>query len=322
MKNTNKNLAYLRKAQHFADSGFSLIEMMISITIGLLIVAALVGVLTSNARNAKTNDRTAELQSNGRFALDHLKRELHHAGYRAYTWAEPNTPSTLPAITGECTDGGAAGTFVSNIRQGVWGANDTNPFTANCIPAANRVRGDVLVIRRGAFAAATSLTANTVYFRSSYAMGEVFQGTVVPAGVTGTPITTIALQEYVYYIGNDDLNATLPALRRVALQADGTMLDELVVSGIEEMQVQYGRYDTAQNTQYFDADAITGTATDAAQTQWDDVNSVRIWLLARNSTAETGYTNTNSYAMGDITYPAQNDNFRRQLFTAVVQLRN
>jgi hypothetical protein len=51
------------------------------------------------------------------------------------------------------------------------------------------------------------------------------------------------------------------------------------------------------------------------------VNSVRIWLLARNARAETGYSNTNSYVMGDVTYTV-NDSFRRQLFSAVVQLRN
>lgn len=67
--------------------GFSLVEMMISITIGMMIVAALVGVLASNSRSAKANDRTAELQSNGRYALDHLTRELRAAGYRGYTVA-------------------------------------------------------------------------------------------------------------------------------------------------------------------------------------------------------------------------------------------
>ena len=308
-------------------AGFSLVEMMISITIGLMIVAALVGVLVSNSRNAKTNDRSSELQSNGRFAMEHLKRELRHSGYRGYTWAEPiSPPSAMPNVSGECIDeltpGAVAGSFVSNIRQGIWGANDSNPYSGTCLPAANWMRGDVLVLRRGSFIAPTSLTANTVYFRSSYAMGEVFQGVSPPAGVVGTPIANFALQEYVYYIGKDDADVTVPALRRVALQSNGTMLDEIVVSGIEHMQVQYGRYNTAQNTQYFNGNNISGFSTDPAQTQWDDVNSVRIWLLARNSKAEPGYINTNSYLMGDITYPSQNDHFRRQLFAAVIQLRN
>jgi hypothetical protein len=99
----------------------------------------------------------------------------------------------------------------------------------------------------------------------------------------------------------------------------------MVVSGIEHMQVQYGRLDTASNTRYYNANSIAGASTDSPTTltsyAWDEVNSVRIWLLARNSKAEPGYTNTTSYVMGDLTYTV-NDSFRRQLFTAVVQLRN
>lgn len=305
-----------------AERGFSIVEMMISITIGLMVVAALVGVLASNSRSSKTNERTSELQSNGRYALDHLKRELRHAGYIGYTWAVPNAPTTPIAVANECLDGGAANTFVQNIRQGIWGANDSNPYSGNCLPTANRLRGDVLVIRRVASAPTTVPVANTMYFRSSYAMGEVFQGTTAPASVTGTPIASFALHEYVYYIGSDDNDANVPALRRIALQSNGSMADEMVVSGIEHLQVQYGRTTTDLNTQYYDANGITGASTAAEKTDWEEVNSVRIWLLARNAKAETGYLNTTPYTMGDITYPAQNDSFRRQLFTAVVQLRN
>lgn len=309
------------------NAGFSIVEMMISITIGLVIVAALVGVLASNSQNSKTNDRAAELQSNGRYALDHLRRELRHAGYRGYTWAEPST-STISGVTNECLDGGAANSFVVNIRQGVWGA-DSNPYSANCLsgtsPATTYLRGDVLVIRRLANSPTATLAQNTVYFRSSYAAGQIFQGTIQPTTITGTPIDNFAVEEYVYYIGSDDNDVTVPALRRIALLPDGAMVDEILVSGIEHMQVQYGRTTTDLNTQYYDANMISGNSTDDAETpgyQWDDINTVRIWLLVRNSKKETGYTNTNSYNMGNLVYGPMNDNFGRQLFTTVVQLRN
>ncbi len=317
--------------------GFSMIEMMISITIGLVIVAALVGVLTSSSSSTKSNSRSSELQSNGRFALDYLKRELRQAGYRGYTWAEPTTPSTtLTAITNEClVAGAAAASFVANIRQGVWGANDNNPFAASCIPASkynSTINSDVLLIRRVASDILTgNSVANTFYFRSSYSLGEVYRGTGA-AALAGAPVLSgaptpqadFALQEAVYYIGKDDNDATMPALRRVTLVADA-MVDEMVVSGIEQMQVQYGRLDTASNTQYYNADSISGGPSDSPVTSttyaWDEVNSVRIWLLARTAKAETGYSNTTSYVMGDKTYTV-NDSIRRQLYTAVIQMRN
>jgi hypothetical protein len=97
------------------------------------------------------------------------------------------------------------------------------------------------------------------------------------------------------------------------------MTDELVASGIERMQVQYGRLTTAPDTQYFNT--LAGNSSDAAETAWDEVNVVRIWLLARNSTPEPGLVNNTTYAMGDANF-TPGDNFRRQLFTTVVQLRN
>lgn len=307
-------------------AGFTLIEMMVSITIGLGIIAGLMTVLASNSSSSRTNERTSELQTNGRYALDSMKQELRQAGYRGYTWAEPNVMSTaMGTLTGECLEAGAgAASFVSNIRQGIWGANDSNPFSGNCIPTASYAGDDVLVVRRLAGVPAAALAANTVYFHSSYGVGEVFRGTTAPV-FTGsqTPLADFSVQIYVYYISPFTTSSTesprVPALYRVALQADGSMARELVASGIEHFQVQYGRLSTVPDTRY--DNAITGTSTNSAPTDWDEVNSVRIWLLARNATAEPGYENTNSYAMGDQTYTV-NDSFRRQLFTTVVQLRN
>lgn len=311
--------------------GFSMIEMMISITIGLMILAALTGVLTSSSRNSKTNDRTSELQNNGRYAMDQLSRELRNAGDHAYTPLSNPIGSDAITITGILPVCGGSTAFVSNIRQGVWGANDNNPFAGNCIPANYRT-GDVLVIRRTADQATASASgvANTDYMRSSYDQGRVFQF----VNVAGVPTITgnanagnFELWQYVYYIGSDDNDANIPALRRVRLQTatdsvPGSMVDEMVVSGIEQMQVQYGIFTASTGvTQYFNANGITGNSTDTGTTDWDNVNVVRIWLLARNTKIENGYSNTNSYVMGDQTYTV-NDSFRRQLFTTVVQLRN
>lgn len=312
-------------------SGFSLIEMMISITIGLMIIAALVGVLVSNSRSSKTNDRTSELQSNGRYAMAHLSSELRHAGFHAYTPLSNPILSAAVTVTGALPVCGGSTDFVTNIRQGIWGGNDNNPFAANCI-SANYRTGDVLVVRRLADQATPSASgvANTDYLRSSYDQGRVFQfvdAATVPT-VTGNAIAeNFELWQYVYYIGNDTNDANLPALRRVRLQTatdttPGSMADEMVVSGIEQMQVQYGIFNpTTGTTQYFDADGITGSSVDTGATDWDNVHVVRIWLLSRNAQPETGYANTTSYQMGDLTYTV-NDSIRRQLFTTVVQLRN
>lgn len=312
--------------------GFTLIEMMISITIGLGILAGLVGVLASTSGNSRSNDRTSELMTNGRYALNAIKQEARQAGFRGYTWAEPGTPNpwAAPADASGCYESGSsAGAFVSNIRQAVWGANDSNPFSDSCIPsAAFADNNDVFVIRRLASMPSATLKANAIYFRSTFDRGQIFRGTTPPS-FSGSPLPlgSFALETYVYYLSPFTVSATesplVPALFRMSLGSDGNMSRELVASGIERMQVQYGRYSTALTTQYLNAGEgpLTGSSASTASTGWDDIHSIRIWLLARTATPEPGYSNTNTYQMGDKTYTV-NDGFRRQLFSAVVQFRN
>jgi type IV pilus assembly protein PilW len=310
-------------------SGFSMIEMMISITIGLLIIVALIGVLNSAASSSKTNDRTNELQSNGRFALDHLKNELRLAKYRGYTWVTPNT-STV-AITNEClVTGATAGSFVNNLSQGIWGTKGTNPYGANCL-STGYLRGDVLVIRHVSTNPLTppaTISSTDIYFRSTFVKGEMFKpaaNAVATSGAPlnadgtpfGTPLADFLVNTYVYYIGSDDNNAATPALRRLSLANASMSNDEMVVSGIEQIHVEYGRTPVGGTTiQYFNADEITSS------TDWLDVSSVRIWLVARHSQTEPGYTNPPPLTMGRVTYTPPNDSYTRQLFSTVVQLRN
>lgn len=317
------------------QGGFTLIEMMISITIGLGILAGLVGVLASTSSNSRSNDRTSELLSNGRYALNSMKMELREAGFRGYTWAEPDVMAAgaLGAPGNECLQAGAAaGAFVANIRQGVWGSDDAaatpNPFAANCIPAARFAAGnDILVVRRVAPFPTAALVANTLYFQSTYERGQVFRGNAAPT-FGGTPLASFAMQEFVYYISPVTNVATpespaIPALRRLALNSAGDLVDELVASGIEHLQVQYGYFETDGTIRYFRAGqgSLAGDSFTAASSGWDNVNSVRIWLVARNSAVEPGYVNNNTYTMGGQNF-VKADNFRRQLFSTVVQLRN
>lgn len=237
-------------------------------------------------------------------------------------------------------DGGAAGSFVSNLIQGIWAANDSNPYSANCL-SGRYLRDDVLVVRHtggmlpdadGNLPYAATLRPNTFYFHSCFGWGEVFQGMTPPNHQKCVDIYDFPMQEYVYYIGRDDADSSLPALRRIALKGNGDtcngtslsvalMCDEMVTSGIERMQLQFGHKPTNSLMQYHNADQIGGRSSDLVKTDWEEVRSVRIWLLARSATSDPGYTNDNSYDMGDVTYQP-NDGYRRQLFTAIVKLRN
>ena len=313
--------------------GFTLIELMVASTIALVMLIGVANLYLSSLSTEKTNDQASEITTNGRFAIDTLRRELLHAGFRGVTWAAPSTiTTTIGTVSNECIGTG----FATNIRQGVWGSNDNNPFSATCIPATNYSVGDVLVVRRAALAVSATLSNNVLYFRSAYERGEVFQGgqsATLSTAFTQTPQYNYALNVNVYYISPYTTSATesplVPALYRVtlgdggALATGAAMTNELVAGNIENMQVRYGRYTTDQNTQFYSAGNVstTATATTTTSTEWDAVNSVRIWILVRASQPDPGYQNTSTYTLGDITVTV-NDSFRREVFSTVVHLRN
>ena len=60
--------------------GFSLVELMVAITLGLLLTAGMIQLFNSSKVTFRTNDAVARVQENGRFALEMLKIQLREAG--------------------------------------------------------------------------------------------------------------------------------------------------------------------------------------------------------------------------------------------------
>ena len=108
----------------------------------------------------------------------------------------------------------------------------------------------------------------------------------------------------------------MPALYRMSLKPGPMMVAELVASNIEDMQLQYGvntvNNNVVTSVRFYDADP---TAVD-----WKNVASVRIWLLARSSEKDPGFSASQSfsYAGKQVT---KSDGYQRQLFQQVVQIR-
>ena len=63
------------------QSGFTLIELMVSIVIGLLMLAALIALMLNVSRNNTEMTKSNRMIENGRFALQLLQTDLSHAGY-------------------------------------------------------------------------------------------------------------------------------------------------------------------------------------------------------------------------------------------------
>jgi type IV pilus assembly protein PilW len=61
--------------------GFSLVELMVALTIGLIILVAVSTLFVSSRQTYVTQDNLARLQENARFAMQFLVKDLRRAGY-------------------------------------------------------------------------------------------------------------------------------------------------------------------------------------------------------------------------------------------------
>lgn len=74
--------SYRRRARACPDvAGFSLVELMISMAIGLVIIGALVALFVSTSRNNREMATANSVIENGRFAIQILESDVVHAGY-------------------------------------------------------------------------------------------------------------------------------------------------------------------------------------------------------------------------------------------------
>ena len=73
-----------KKAHHpspESDRGFTLVELMIAMAIGLVVLGAMYGIFTMHNKTFGTQEQIAEMQQNARATMDMMTREIRMAGY-------------------------------------------------------------------------------------------------------------------------------------------------------------------------------------------------------------------------------------------------
>lgn len=62
------------------QSGYTLIELMIAMVLGLVIIGGVIGVFVSNQQSFRTNENLGRLQENARISFELMAREIRQAG--------------------------------------------------------------------------------------------------------------------------------------------------------------------------------------------------------------------------------------------------
>lgn len=350
------------RARHVAararsQAGLTLIEFMVSIVIGMLMIAALATLIASQSSSRVEIDKSGRMIENGRYGVQTLATDVQLAGYWGELVSQPAASAVLPCSATAANLDLAMGTHV----QGYNVAGTLPPDLAACV-SNHKPNTDVLVVRRADPETSSLENAAGDVDLSKIVAGQAYIQTGIDSG--GSQIvsrlalgsadaavnaTAFALKKkdkvklaklrkvvvHLYYVSNcsvlvgtgctgADAGRPIPTLKRVELGASGgapAFTTVTLAEGIENLQFDYG-LDT-------DSDGVpNGTDADGAAftaAQWGDVMTLKVYLLARSNESSNGHNDTKSYSMGtagSVSAAAGETGFKRHVFSQSVRLVN
>jgi type IV pilus assembly protein PilW len=331
------------------QAGLSIIELMISITIGILVLTAVALVFVNTSRARAEIERTSRQIENGRYAIELLSDEIRLAGF--FGELNPNSvtlPTDVPgsATTDQCS------TDATNLKNSIplhiqgWADATTGFSTTLCALENYKAGTDIVMIRRAKTCVAgvsgcDATDANKAYVQVSLCADEttthkVAQGTggldLKPKSCTGTA----GLREYlptIFYVSTDNgQGASVPTLKKIQLTKDPTTnaygwMTSPLVEGIEQFHVEYG-LDTGGSSLPLNFDGAVDSYTATPPTtvaDWMNVMTVKIWLLARNLETSPDFIDTKTYTLGSaspLTVAAIGDGYRRHVYSSLIRIQN
>jgi type IV pilus assembly protein PilW len=328
------------------QAGFSLVELMIAITLGMLVMAGLTVVYVNSSRTHAELEKASQQIENGRYAMQVLGDELRLAGYLAeFNIAQAGLATPLAKPDPCASDIASLSAALPLHIQGY-----DNSATLTCI-SDQKANTDVLVVRRVSTcvsgAAGCTDVAGAAYFQASLCNNSTelgsasatdqFRFDTAAANLNRHKkdcITLASTRRYItniYFVANNDLAGDgMPTLKRAELGAGGFTIVSLA-NGIENLQLEYGidtNNDGVPDALNAGPDTYGACVGVACVTNWVNVMLVSVNVLARNTSTSPAYTDTKTYSLGlnangsANTVGPFNDGYRRHVFQAQVRLNN
>jgi len=327
------------------QKGFSLIEVMVAMTIGLVISALVVTIFSASSSTYKVADSVGALQESGRVAMDSIDRDVQMAGFRGCN--SNNVQSSGPLINVITTPTGYANDLATSIQ----GYEYTGPgWTPALPPAINGAApapvagSDVLVVRvpvgipgtlSGPMVSATGdiplfntagfAVDDTVFIadcnQSAAFKISGFAGLNVQHALPKNSNASLGrvfaedalmmhFETHAYYVAPSSRN---PATETSLWMMIGTAAPVEVVEDVQGLQIQYGE-DT-------DADYVANVFRKANNVvDFTQVVALQVNLLVRGARFNETQAITNYVYNGQTVVPA--DRYTRRVYTATIQLRN
>ena len=323
--NTRNHKSAAARAAPLRQRGVSLIELMVAMVIGVVLIFGATQVYVNSKNSYGVNEGVARMQETARYAMSVLEPDIRLANFwgllkepsivlnSAVQTAAPGAVAPLPAanVCGnnfaidvltnlQGDNNGAGGVFLSTGRQP--GCNALIDLDTNVVwPTSPVLTADTLTVRR-ASAVTTAPAAGTIQVCSTR-----FRASLYSDGAACVLIPDIRqssnLVVNAYYIDRNSSQAALrPALRRKTLTtaaAAPVFRDQEIISGIEDMQIQFGIEPAPPCPNCYTGVATRYVNPDFVLPLGAQIVSVRIWLLVYSDQPENGFTDTRIYQYGD-----------------------
>jgi type IV pilus assembly protein PilW len=306
------------------QKGFTVLELLIGLSVGIFLIGGVISAFIGMKTTSAETSSIGELQENGRFALniltDDLLRQDFWGDYTGtFDLANLSGSPDADVLSNDCQGDGLNNTTFPRATghfRTLWGETAATSNLMGCIDDA-KVDSDVLQLKRVISSAVTTSTANNYYLVTNINSGALFTGTNIPE-VDNSQVWEY--QHHIYYVKEETVNGdTFPVLMQGRLTTDITF--DPIIDGIEMIRFMYGVDTTGDGiiNAYISADNVS-------EDQWDNASginilAVRIFVLTRAVRQDFKYSNTNTYVLGDLEVP-MNDNYRRLLLSSTVTLYN
>ncbi|WP_461518561.1 PilW family protein [Porticoccus sp.] len=340
------------------QDGFTLIELMIALLLGLLLSGAIISVFLEGKNNFVQDDEVARVQENGRYAIRLLSREIGMAGFFggepdavdvnghedgfAFDNADecgPNGKSWL--LFGSTVNDGSVDHIASPLEV-LDAADDTADDYFRCLTDGLVVDAtDILVVKRASDTAVivdgewqapiTALDANRYYlWTSNRGQGSTIlkQGSAFSSGDLAGIISTDSgsdVWEYkaaIFYVGTD---ADVPSLCKKELEdsGGGISAQRCLLQGVENIQYELGVDVDGDEVadQYISNDSYPPVV---GGEDADGIVSVRVHVLVRSiNEIRSMPAVSKSYRLGGgTTVTTPTDQYYRMVMSTTVSIRN
>ena len=328
------------------SSGFSLIELMLAMLIGLIIMSGVMQLYVSTRDTQRSSDDQLALLADARFAMETIAYDLRHTG----VWGRHNMGSliacqktgsnaiacpagfTMPSAAADCAD-----EEYINVGRPFFAVDNNNPYTSTCASESYKAGTDMFTVRYAdTIQLDTSvLASNMVYVRSNLRSGMIFKAT----GATYPDVnfykwdddeatSNHLLISRAYYVSDytDVLGDGVPSLRRADLLQGPEMVSDVLLSGVEDLQLEFGVDIAVDGVGSEKGDGMVDSYVNASNvTDWSngEVVAVRIWLLMRSERQDRdNISSAQTFTIAGNTVTTPNDGYRRYLVSSVVKMRN